>query len=54
MVGAKPPKIGKSEKNPLTPQEVVTFFAYLQRHEPFLYPHYRFWIETGCDSEKSA
>jgi integrase len=44
---AKPPKIGKSEKNPLTPEEVDTFFAYLREREPFLYPHYRFWLETG-------
>ena len=44
---AKPPKIGKAEKNPLTPEEVDTFFAYLREREPFLYPHYRFWVETG-------
>ncbi len=44
---AKPPKIGRSEKNPMTPEEVEVFFAYLREHEPFLYPMYRFWIETG-------
>ena len=33
---AKPPKIGRSEKDPLTPEEVEVFFAYLQEHEPFL------------------
>lgn len=46
-VTAKPPKVGRTEKSPLSREETDQFLTYLRKEKPILFPLYHFWLDTG-------